>query len=576
MKLAAPLLLSLLLSSAWCTAVGAEKTAEQTNTPTNLSVSSMYQLLAAEMALDRNQPDIALANYIAAAKETQDPSIAARATQIALTVSSLETALIPAVIWAKNDLKDMEAQVTVGALYIRLNQVNQAIPYLRKSAQLEPNEAYQYFLILFKQLQKDEESQRVVQALEAMLQDNPVPASAAIALSEIYLFQGDNAKALKLCQTALNSQPDSTPGIELCTEALLRTQGKMQAKNFISQKTAALKENTDLQQFYIQFLLDNNEPLLARENLMRLTEQSKLSSEALLNNARICLQAQWYDLGDKLLKEAAKDPEARPLAYYFLARSDEMQDKPLEAVKAYQEVTDGPFHVMSQIRASMLLTEKKQYDDALKILNEAQPNDDNDFKQLVLANIDVLNKANRNQEALQKLDDVLRLNAEDIDMLYARSLVANKLNNLKQTENDLKAILAIAPTHVDALNALGFVLANQTNRYQESYEYLSKALALSPNNAQVLDSIGWLYYKMGKYQEALQSLQKALELSPDAEIAAHLGEVMWQMKDFEGAKKVWNDALQQYPTHQEILDAMKRLMHSPQKNLQKQMLPAKQ
>ena len=80
-------------------------------------------------------------------------------------------------------------------------------------------------------------------------------------------------------------------------------------------------------------------------------------------------------------------------------------------------------------------------------------------------------------------------------------------------------------------------MASKTNRYDEAQAYLTRALRFSPNNAQVLDSIGWLYYKTGNYQAALSSLKKAAELSPDAEVAAHLGEVMWQMKDFEGAKK---------------------------------------
>lgn len=574
MKLAAPLFLSLLLSATCSTAFGLETNTEDKNT-SNLSPSSMYQLLAAEMALDRNQPDIALANYIAAAKETQDPNIAARATQIALSVSSLETALVPAQIWAQNAPTDMEAQITVGALYIRTNQVDKSIPFLKKSAQLEPTEAYQYYLILFKQLQKEEESQRVVDALETMAQDKPILLSTAIALSEIYLFKGDNQKAFVMCKAALAAEPNSVPGIELCTEAMYRTQSRKAAKNFITEKANSMANNLELQQFYIQFLLDNSENQLARDNMNKLVKNDSLSAEGLLNNARIALQAQWYDLADKLLQKATKDPEARDLAYYFLARADEMQDKPLEAVKHYQDVSDGPFHVLSQIRASILLTEKGKYDEALTILSNTQPQDENDSKQLMLASIEILNKAKRYQEARLQLDESIRLNPEDIDLLYARSLLSNKLNDFKRTENDLKTILQLAPNHVDALNALGYILITQNARHQEALRYLGQALKLSPNNAQVLDSLGWLYYKMGNYQDALMSLKKAAELSPDAEIAAHLGEVMWQMKDFEGAKKVWNDALQEYPTHEEILQAMRRLMKNPQQAPLKQRIPAR-
>lgn len=575
MKLAAPLIISVFLSSVWLTVSAAETSPGDKNTSANIPQASLYPLLAAEMALDRNQPEIALSNYIAAAKETQDPRIASRAAQIALTLSSLETALVPAVIWADNAPKDMEAQVTVAALYIRLNQIAKSIPYLRQSGNIDPQEAYQYYLILFKQLQKEEESGRVVQALEQMTQEKPASLSATTALAEIYLFQGKNPQAVEMCQAALAIKPDAIPAIEVCTEALSRTQNKTAAKQFISKKAAELANNVDLQQFYIQFLLDNNEQSLARDVLVKLMDQSALSSEALLNNARLCLQAQWFDLAEKLLKTASKDPKARDLAYYFLARSDELQQKESDAIKNFQQVSDGPFHVLSQIRASVLLADKKQYDEALKTLAAAQANDENDSKQIILASVEVLNKANRYKDALHKLDDYLQLNGDDIEILYARSLVAEKLNDLPRAENDLKTILTMSPNHIDALNALGFVLANKTNRYDEAQEYLTRALRLSPNNAQVLDSIGWLYYKTGNYTAALSSLKKAAELSPDAEVAAHLGEVMWQMKDFEGAKKVWSDALQQYPTHENVLSVMKRLMNNKQPNPVKQPIPIK-
>src|SRR5436309_1591004 len=84
--------------------------------------AELYQVMAAEMALDRDQPDVALANYIALAKETQDAEIAARATQIALNYATLETALTPALIWAKTDPTNLEAQITTAALYLRMDQ----------------------------------------------------------------------------------------------------------------------------------------------------------------------------------------------------------------------------------------------------------------------------------------------------------------------------------------------------------------------------------------------------------------------------------------------------------------------
>jgi len=159
------------------------------------------------------------------------------------------------------------------------------------------------------------------------------------------------------------------------------------------------------------------------------------------------------------------------------------------------------------------------------------------------------------------LNDTLKKSPHDLDLLYARSLVADHLNQIAQAEKDLKTILTIQPDHLNALNALGFILVNKTKRFDEAKGYLAKALQLSPHNASVLDSMGWLYYKTGDYQKSLATLQKAASIMPNADIAAHLGEVLWHMKDFEAAKRVWREALTQYPKHENIVNVMRRLMH---------------
>lgn len=525
-----------------------------------LPAESLFQLMAAEMALDREHPEVALANYIAAAKETQDAAIAARATQIALTVASLEVAIEPAVIWAKAAPKNLEAQITTAALYIRLDKVKEAVPYLRQAEIENPEEALQYYLVLFRQLQKDNDNKRVIQALEQLTQIEPKIASAQLALGEIYLYSGDNKKALAMSEAALKISPDLVTAMQLYTEALFRNQGKEEAKRYIDKAVAGHPEDTLLRQYYAQFLLDNGYDADAQKQIEHIVDNPKLTSDELLQFARMCIQAQWFDLAEKILNRSSQMPESKDVSFYFLARVSEMKNLPEEAIAQFQQVLTGPFHVLSQVRASVLLTDKKRYDEALTVLSRTQPNDETDSKQILLAKIDVLNRSKHFKESLVLINENISLLPDDVELLYARSLVADHLDQIDLAENDLKAILKLQPNHVDALNALGFMLANKTKRYDEAKNYLMTALKISPNNPSVLDSVGWLYYKMGNYPQSLETLKKAAKLMPDGEIAAHLGEVMWQMKDFEGAKQVWNEALKQNPKHENVLDAMKRMM----------------
>ncbi|MBN9288391.1 MAG: hypothetical protein BGO43_14095 [Gammaproteobacteria bacterium 39-13] len=531
----------------------------------HIPAESLYQVLAAELALDREHPEIALANYIAAAKETQDASIASRATQIALSIASLETAIEPATIWANAAKDNLEAQITTAALYIRINQVPKAVPFLRRAEQANAEEAFQYYLILFRQLQNEEDNQRVIEALRLLSKEETKEVSGHLALAEIYLYQGNEKASLEMSEAALKISPDSPIAIQLYAESLLRSQGKDAAKEFLDKKMASKKQDLLVHQYYAQFLLDNGFTTEARKQIENLVENPNLTTEELLQFARMSMQAQWFDIAEKVLKRTSNVAESKDLSHYFLARIAEMQDKNDVAIEWFQQVLTGPFHVLSQVRASTLLTEKKQYNKALEILSHAQPSDIPEKKQIILATVDVLNHANRQKEALSLLSESIELMPEEIELHYARSLIADHLDRLDIAEADLQAILAVQPNHLDALNALGYMLANKTNRYAEAQQYLNKAIKISPNNASVLDSLGWLYYKMGDYKKSLETLEKAAKIMPDAEIAAHLGEVMWHMKDFEGAKRVWHDALEQHPKHENIMEAMKRSMSSSNK-----------
>jgi tetratricopeptide (TPR) repeat protein len=51
----------------------------------------------------------------------------------------------------------------------------------------------------------------------------------------------------------------------------------------------------------------------------------------------------------------------------------------------------------------------------------------------------------------------------------------------------------------------------------------------------------------------LEHLQKAYDMNPDAEIAAHLGEVLWQKGQQDEAKAIWEKALSADPKNEVLL-----------------------
>ena len=64
-------------------------------------------------------------------------------------------------------------------------------------------------------------------------------------------------------------------------------------------------------------------------------------------------------------------------------------------------------------------------------------------------------------------------------------------------------------------------------------------------------------FKLGDMPAALEYLQRAYRIKPDAEIAAHLGEVLWLMDRRDEAQQTWSDAARRHPRN-DVLNAVRR------------------
>ena len=79
-----------------------------------------------------------------------------------------------------------------------------------------------------------------------------------------------------------------------------------------------------------------------------------------------------------------------------------------------------------------------------------------------------------------------------------------------------------------------------------------------PNDAAVLDSMGWVQYRLGDQVKALEYLRRAYQANPDAEIAAHLSEVLWVSGQREEAKKIWREAQRKTPDSRQLRQLQER------------------
>jgi tetratricopeptide (TPR) repeat protein len=149
--------------------------------------------------------------------------------------------------------------------------------------------------------------------------------------------------------------------------------------------------------------------------------------------------------------------------------------------------------------------------------------------------------------------------SSDPDLMYEQAMLAEKLNRLDEMERLLRQIMAQDPSYYNAYNALGFSLADRKMRLPEAKELILKALSFAPDDPFITDSLGWVEFRLGDLQNALKLLQKAYKGSPDAEIAAHLGEVLWQLNQRDEARKIWREGQRAAPNNETLQETLQRL-----------------
>ena len=144
-------------------------------------------------------------------------------------------------------------------------------------------------------------------------------------------------------------------------------------------------------------------------------------------------------------------------------------------------------------------------------------------------------------------------------LLYTYAMSAEKMGRIDVMEKTLREILRTNPNDANTLNALGYSLADRNQKLPEAFALISKAHQLSPKDGFILDSLGWVNFRLGKNTLALEQLQQAYEMKPEADIAAHIGEVLWTMNRKAEAEAIWRQGQQLDANNPVLLETLKRL-----------------
>ncbi|WP_028227679.1 tetratricopeptide repeat protein [Paraburkholderia ferrariae] len=528
-----------------------------------LNSQIVFQVLAAEIALQRDQPAPAYQTYLALARDTHDPRMAQRATEIALAAQSPSDALNAVQLWQQYAPDSERAAQLDASLLILSGRPDDAAPLLARELARVPADQRGPALVSL-QLLISRGPNRVggLNVLKDLLKDDMNRPEAQLAIGRQQLLADDVPGARKSFEQALTIKPDYLPAALMLAQMgpEERSEGIAAIEKYVQQNPKSHEGRLALAQTYLAAdRLDD-----AQKQFEILHKDNANDLMPVMALALIAVQQKNYDAAQKSLLQytqlAEKTPGADPgQGYIYLAQLAIEQKDDATAQKWLDKIApSSQQYIPAQITRAQLLDKEGKVDDARRQLASIQTDDPRDQALIARTDAAILFDAKRYPEAEARLAKAVSDFPDDPDLAYDYAMAAEKTGHYDVMETQLRKLMKTQPDNPQAYNALGYSLADRNQRLQEADKLVEKASALAPDDAFIMDSVGWVKYRLGDNADAIKLLRKAYSLQPNAEIGAHLGEVLWKNGDQDGAREAWREARKLEPDNDTLLKTLKR------------------
>lgn len=531
-----------------------------------------YQLLIGEIELNNGQPGVAFQVLLDAARRTGDEPLFKRVVNIALQARAGDQALMAARAWGDTVPTSYEAQQTLVQLLALMNKPAEVPQPLTLLLRLAPAEQRVGLIASLPRLfQRAPDPKAVLAALTPVLkaQSGPLKPAALYTEARLAINAGDNARALGLTRDLAEAMPEGDDAALLAIELL---HSEPQAESVIAERLARQPDQPALRQAYGRALLKAQRPAEAAREFRQLTQATPDNPAVWLALGALELELKHLNSAETALREGLKrlDTPAAGTDEEIRARADGRQSAwlmlsqvaeqrgDLKAAEAALQKVDGAGLDVRYRRASLLARQGK-LSDGRKLLQPAPDANDSDVRASLLAEAQLLREHRDPAGAFGVLSKAVARFPDEPDLIYEQAMMSEKLGRFDEMEALLRRVIQLKPEHQHAYNALGYSLADRNLRLPEAKALIERALKLAPGEPFIVDSLGWVEFRLGNLGEAARLLRQAYTSRPDAEIAAHLGEVLWANGEQDEARRVLTEAAQREPTNEALRDTMKRL-----------------
>ena len=534
------------------------KSAAENIPGTELDSKLLYDLLLAEMALQRNDYDLAFKKYYEAAKKTRDSRLARKATRVTLFSKNDDQTFKAVKLWSELQPDNIDVLQIYASSLINRKQDQEALRYLKKIiARSDSFDAgFQRAVGL---LDTIKEPVRLTSLFAELAKGHEDRAIVKLNQAKLSFKLGDNAGAERHLNEALAINPDYLEASMLKIQLLKKQHRPQEAIALLEKLLKKQPDNINLRLELVRMLVAQKQVKKADRQIKRLASMD-INPEVIFAISLLAIEINQLDDAKKYLERLYKYRLYASEAAYFIAQLEASRENYAEAETWFKRVKQGRYTFEAYLGLAIVYSQQEKFDQAFKLLEHSQAGNSKQSLEILQIKAEVYAQAKNYKKAYEIYTQALKIAPNNHDLLYGRAMLAEKFGRIDLLEKDLHTILAENPKDNQALNALGYTLADRTDRYQEALQYIERALKIAPEDIATLDSMGWVLHKLGRNEEALSYLKKAYDKDHDPEIAAHYGEVLWLLGKTEQARAVWHKALKKHPQHEVLVGTTRRYL----------------
>jgi len=527
----------------------------------NFTRDQLTDIILNELGGQRGELQHAARNYHELARQTGDTGIIARAAEFAAAAGHEEATIELASLWLERQPDQLEPHLMLGYQYLDQGELARGLEHLASAIDLGGRVDFTAVTARSHTLTRQQHTQ-IRQRLEQLLVLFPYEATLHYAVAQVQDQAGESTLASSTLDDAVDRFGDTARSRILRAQIMQNLGDHEEALQVLAQGVERFPEHRLLRYNYAQILVQTNRLERARSQFNELMRRRPEDLETLYSLALLNLELDRLDEAGQQLQTLLDNQHRRNEARFYQAYRAELLDAPDDTVLDWYrqvELGSGAF-LAAQRQIMRIYAESARFEDASAYTRSFAEQDAQLEPAFATLEAEAIANAGHLERASQVLDSVLERHPDDVDLLFARTLLSDQLADISQVEADLRHILTLEPDSARALNHLGYTLTLHTDRYEEALDLIEQAIALAPEDPAIIDSLGWVQYKLGRHEEALVNLARAYEAFPDHEVAAHLGEVLWVMGEEDAALEVWRQALQQRPDSEHVLETMERLV----------------